>query len=215
MATHTGIFTSAVSVESFVVASTDINGFASTITTKSVAAAILSWMPDGNYTYLTHTYLPFRTDTNQGLIATTTEAVTSTTHLSSPVESSTIPAGLGGGAIAGIVVGSLVGIAILAALCWLVFRHRRRALGASSHHQSLNRQVLDHQPPQESAVSHRCQDGRILTGQSDRLWEEQQKHGNRGEDRYELEEPDHIPQTRQQRFEKPELDAATPEVLNR
>ncbi|KAK7953283.1 hypothetical protein PG988_013977 [Apiospora saccharicola] len=194
MTSHTGIFTSAVSVESSLVTTTDINGFASTITTKSVAAAILSWLPDGNYTYLTYTYLPFRTDTGDSPAATSTDHTPETTTSVSAAPSTN--AGLSGGAIAGIVVGAVVGAAILAALCWLIFRYRRKARG---------RQPSDRQP-QGSMAHHGREDVSAHEGHLD------QQHQYPKENPYELGEPDHIPQQTQQQYQKPELDASSSEV---
>ncbi|KAK8054621.1 hypothetical protein PG994_009688 [Apiospora phragmitis] len=107
--------------------------------------------------------------------------------------------GPGGGAIAGIIVGAIVGLAILAALCWLIFRYRRKALGS----QPSNEQV-------QEIMSHRGPDD--FPGLQSNL-EQQNQYQN--EDRYELGGPDHIPQQRQQQYQKPELDASTSEMLQR
>ncbi|KAK8036143.1 hypothetical protein PG993_008757 [Apiospora rasikravindrae] len=195
MTSRTGIFTSAVSVESSVVTTTDINGFASTITTRSVAAAILSWLPDGNYTYLTYTYLPFRTETTENSAPTATETTLERTATPSPAPSTS--SGLGSGAIAGIVVGAVVGAAMLAVLGWLLFHYRRKALKRpSSPRQS--QEITSHHGPADSP-------------EPERELDQQQQY--RKEDRYELGEPDHIPQHRQEQYQKPELDASTSEVL--
>ncbi|KAK8046112.1 hypothetical protein PG996_014176 [Apiospora saccharicola] len=189
MTSHTGIFTSAVSVESSLVTTTDINGFASTITTKSVAAAILSWLPDGNYTYLTYTYLPFRTDTGDSPAATSTDHTPETTTSVSAAPSTN--AGLSGGAIAGIVVGAVVGVAILAALCWLIFRYRRKALGRQQ------KGIMGHRGPED------------VSGHEGHL---DQQHQYPKEHPHELGEPDHTPRQTQQQYQKPELDASASEV---
>lgn len=191
MTSHTGIFTSAVSVESSLVTTTDINGFASTMTTKSVAAAILSWLSDGNYTYLTYTYLPFRTDSAESPEATSTGHITQGTPSASAV-SSTASSGLGGGAIAGIVVGAVAGAAILAALCWLIFRPRRKALvRRPSDRQKQG--AIGQQGPEDVSVPESHSD---------------QQHQDQRDNRYELGEPDHIPRQTQQQYQKPELDAS-------
>lgn len=189
MTSHTGVFTSAVSVESFLLTTTDINGFASTTTTKSVAAAILSWLPDGNYTYLTYTYLPFRTDSAETPVPTSTDPILYATPSASAAPR-TSP-GLSGGAIAGIVVGALAGVAIIAALCWLVFCYRRKAL----NHQPQG--VMGTHGPEDISGS-KCH----LDGQ----------HQYQEENRYEIGEPDNIPRQAQQQYQKPELDSSASEV---
>ncbi|KAK8001147.1 hypothetical protein PG991_013369 [Apiospora marii] len=194
MTSHTDIFTSAVSVESSLVTTTDINGFESTITTKSVAAAILSWLPDGNYTYLTYTYLPFRTDSVDSPAATSTDRIPQATTSASAAPST--GSGLGGGAIAGIVVGALAGVALVAVLCWLVFRYRRKALGRTSP-----------VPQSQGTMSHHSPED--LPGSERHLHEQNQYEK---ENRYELGEPDNIPQQTQHQYQKPELDASASEV---
>ncbi|KAK8136977.1 hypothetical protein PG984_004917 [Apiospora sp. TS-2023a] len=189
MTSHTGIFTSAVSVETSLVTTTDINGFASTITTKSVAAAILSWLPDGNYTYLTYTYLPFRTDSAESPVATSTDLTSETTSSVSAAPSAN--SGLGGGAIAGIVVGAVAGVSILAALCWLIFRYRPKAVDRQQQG------IMGHHSPEDVSVP----EGHV-----------DQHHQYQKENPHELGEPDHVPRQTQQQYQKPELDASASEV---
>ncbi|KAH9905778.1 hypothetical protein F4778DRAFT_779166 [Xylariomycetidae sp. FL2044] len=186
MTSHTGIFTSPISVASVGVTTTDVNGFVSTTVTQSVVANIFSWLPDGNYTYLTYTYLPFHTESTQ---SPETTAQTSTIGSTPSQTPSTTSKTLGGGAIAGIVIGTVAGVAIFAALGWLVLHYRRKARG------NLQRNIKGQGVLVEGL------------GESSSPWD-QQPAEEQG-DRYELGQLDSPPRSQQQQYQKPELQGST------
>ncbi|KAK8062902.1 hypothetical protein PG997_014999 [Apiospora hydei] len=128
-----------------------------------------------------------------------TSAVSVETDLVTTTDINGQKSGLGSGAIAGIVVGAVVGVAILAALSWLIFRHRRKARGRPSSSARQTQEINSHRGPDDIPEPEPQLDQLELY---------------RKEDRYELGEPDRIPQQRQEQYQKPELDASTSEVLH-
>ncbi|KAI1335236.1 hypothetical protein F5Y15DRAFT_254675 [Xylariaceae sp. FL0016] len=135
-----GVFTTALSLTQAPLTTIDANGIASTTTTQSIVADILSWLPDGNYTYLSWTFLPVSTAssvtgtaTQSGTtLATSLSSSSGSTATSSATASATaLPAaetGLSNGAIAGVVIGSVAGVSAAAVLAYLFTRYRRKAL---------------------------------------------------------------------------------------
>ncbi|KAI0480908.1 hypothetical protein GGR56DRAFT_628102 [Xylariaceae sp. FL0804] len=137
--TRTGIFTTSLSLTQAPVTTTDSNGITTTTTTASVVADILSWLPDGNYTFVSWTFLPV-TETSSSTstpsettLATSLSSLSSSTTTSSPAASATAVSHAhsprSGGAIAGAAIGSVVGVSALAALAYMVLRYRRKRRG--------------------------------------------------------------------------------------